>query len=41
MCVEELLKDVLSRKGIKVKVTNVIKNEIYIYRSKREAARNI
>lgn len=39
--VEELLKDVLSRKGIMVKVTNVIKNEIKIYRSKREAARNI
>lgn len=39
--VKELLKDVLSRKGKKVKVTNVINNETKIYRSKREAARDI
>jgi NUMOD1 domain len=39
--VKELLKDVLGRKGKKVKITNVIKNETKIYRSKREAARDL
>ena len=39
--VEELLKSVLNKKGKRVKIINVIKNEINSYRSKREAAKDI
>lgn len=39
--VEKQLKGVLSKKGKKIKITNVIKNEIKIYRFKREEARSI
>lgn len=39
--VEELLKYVLNKKGKRVKIINVIKNEVNFYKSKREGARHI
>ena len=39
--IENRLSLISNRKGKKVKITDTIKNEIQIYRSKREAARNL